>query len=283
MKTDPRKHASGPSKVLSNRPVGPGWWVLRLSHPEIARDCRPGQFVQIRCGSSESFDPLLRRPFSVYSVERGAGTYDILYTVVGRGTRWISQLLPETPADVAGPFGNSFTPPGPQDRVLLVGGGVGVAPLYFLAREILASREARSSGVAPPPMTLCVGARTRELLQGIADFRGLPLEIKTSTDDGSEGFRGFVTDLLEGILDGERDVSRIRVYGCGPQAMNESLTALLVKRGIWGEICLEALMACGFGICFGCIAPIRKEIGGEIQNRRVCWDGPVFDARLLHP
>lgn len=276
-----------PSTVIHNRGVGPGWYVLRLHEPSIAEAVRPGQFVQILCAESEATDPLLRRPFSVYQADRPRGTYDVLYTTVGRGTRWMAELRETsddgrpTRVDVEGPFGNTFTAPRPGERAFLVAGGVGVAPLYFLAREILL--HGAPEGSARPELVLCMGARSRGLLQGIEEFRALPMEIHVATDDGSEGFRGVVTGLLDSLLERERDPSRVRVYGCGPQGMNESLRALLVERGIAGEICLESLMACGFGICFGCVAPIRKEVGGEYYNRRICWEGPVFDARLLHP
>jgi dihydroorotate dehydrogenase electron transfer subunit len=128
-----------------------------------------------------------------------------------------------------------------------------------------------------------MGARTRSLLAGIDDFRKLPLDAKVSTDDGSAGFHGLVTDLLASLLEKESNPGRVRVYGCGPQGMNESLRRFLVERRIPGEICLESLMACGFGICFVCVAPIRKEPDGEFFMRRICREGPVFDARLLHP
>jgi len=277
----------GLSRIVSNRSVGPGWFLLRLEEPRIAQAARPGQFVQVRCAEAESHDPLLRRPFSIYRVDRQAGTYDILYAAVGRGSRWMSGLRGgssalESHVSVEGPMGNSFELPGPEDRAFLVGGGVGVAPLYFLAEEILAAKVPQAPR-QPPAITLCMGARTRDLLQGIEDFRRLPVRAEVSTDDGSEGFHGLVTDLFQSLLGEERDVRRVRVYGCGPQAMNESLRAILVERSLRGQICLESQMACGFGVCFGCVAPIRKEPGGEFYNRRICWDGPVFDAHLLHP
>ena len=271
-----------PSRIVSNSRVGPGWYVLRLEEPTLARSSKPGQFVQIRCSEGESFDPFLRRPFSVYRVDREQGTYDILYTTVGRGTRWMA-ALPDRPGeadngavDIEGPFGNTFTPPGPDDSVYLVGGGVGVAPLYFLAEEILAAPRA-------PRITLCMGARTRDQLQGIEDFRKLPLRSLTATDDGTEGYHGRVTELCASLLQEEPEPGRVRIYGCGPQGMNESLRQLAASGSLHCEICLEALMACGFGVCFGCVLPIRKEVNGDFFNRRTCWEGPVFDARLLYP
>ncbi len=276
---------AGKSRLVYNRPVGPGWYVLRLASKEISGASEPGQFVQVLCKETDSSDPLLRRPFSVYCADPAAGTYDILYTPVGRGTRWMTRLPAEpTPGypvevDVLGPFGNSFSPPEPGDRCILVGGGVGVAPLYFLARKLRGSKE-------PPEVSLCMGARTAEQLQGIDDFRALQIRCEVSTDDGSAGHRGFVTELLEKLLDadpgrGEGPDPRLRIYGCGPPGMNEALRRVAVARGLRCEICLESRMACGFGICFGCVAPIRKEVGGPFFNRRICWEGPVFDARLL--
>ena len=278
---------TGPSKVIFNRNVGPNWFLLRLEEPQIARESTPGQFVQIGCSEPGSLDPLLRRPFSVYDVDIDKGTYDILYVVTGRGTRWMASLPQsghtadgsEVLVDVIGPFGNRFTPPEPDSVVLLVGGGVGVAPLYFYARELCNLTTAK-----PSQIILCMGARSSAQLQGIDDFRQLPIRSEVATNDGSEGYSGFVTGLLESLLDGDvADVSndRIRVYGCGPTGMNEALREVAVNRGLRCEICLESYMACGFGICFACVAPIAKEPGGELYNRRVCLEGPVFEAHLI--
>ncbi|MGQ9591978.1 MAG: dihydroorotate dehydrogenase electron transfer subunit [Planctomycetota bacterium] len=278
------------SVVVSNRAVGPGWHLLRLRQPAIAAAARPGQFVQISCAEAGSSDPLLRRPFSVYAVDRAGGTYDILYTPVGRGTRWLAEIPdpeaggPEAPLDVEGPFGNTFTAPEAGDRVYLVAGGVGVAPLHFFARELAERGSLRAAGPpGTPGALLLIGARTKAALPGIDDFRKLPVAVRAATEDGSEGYRGLVTELAAESLEAEPDLGRLRVYGCGPQGMNESLRALAVERGVRAEICLESLMACGFGVCFGCVAPIRKEVGGSFYRRRICYDGPVFDARLLAP
>jgi dihydroorotate dehydrogenase electron transfer subunit len=278
----------GPSRVIFNRRVGPGWHLLRLEEESLARASQPGQFVQILCAEEGSSDPLLRRPFSVYDADPRAGTYDVLYITSGRGTRWMA-ALPEDGrsgggpvfVDVIGPFGNQFEPPAVDAAALLVGGGVGVAPLYFFARKLCAS--------ARPPQTilLLMGARTAAQLQGIEDFRRLPIRTEVATNDGSEGFHGLVTGLLEHVLDREpdyrKDKARIRIYGCGPTAMNEALRALSAARGLACEICLEAYMACGFGICFACVVPIRKRLDGPIYNRRICLEGPVFDSRLIAP
>lgn len=287
----PRARAS---RVIFNRRVGPGWQLLRLEEPSIARASAPGQFVQIHCAETGSLDPLLRRPFSVYDVDTATGTYDVLYIVTGRGTRWMA-ALPEdgqTPGagsvsangvslDVIGPFGNRFTLPGKDAVVVLVGGGVGVAPLHFLARELTASSDPAADG---PNIIVCMGARTRSQLQGIEDLRRLPIRSLVATNDGSEGFHGFVTGLLEEVLDGElRHLPdrRVHVYGCGPTAMNESLRRVAVERDLECEICLESFMACGFGICFTCVVPVARKIGDEPSNRRICLEGPVFDARLI--
>lgn len=283
---------TGLSRVVFNREVGPDWYLLRLEEPALARCSRPGQFVQIQCTKPGDLDPLLRRPFSVYDVDAGAGTYDILYIITGRGTRWMASLPVEgaprsggdTPrgtgldVDVIGPFGNPFTSPRADDVVILVGGGVGVAPLYFFARA-LCQRPSPA-----PQTTLLMGARSAPQLQGIEDFRKLPIGSKVATNDGSEGFHGFVTGLLEELLDGELSGvprERLRVYGCGPTGMNEALRQLAVQRDLNCEICLEARMACGFGICFACVVPIRKDVDGPLYNRRICLEGCVFPADLL--
>ena len=176
----------------------------------------------------------------------------------------------------AWPVGNTFSEPRDGDEVHLVGGGVGVAPLYFLAQRLLASAR-------PPEITFCMGARTSEFLQGIDDFRALPIRTEVATDDGSEGFHGRVTELFDRLTREHSAGGNMQVYGCGPQGMNEALRALAAERCMRCEICLESLMGCGFGICFGCVAPIRREVDGEYHNRRICWEGPVFDASLLSP
>jgi dihydroorotate dehydrogenase electron transfer subunit len=282
-------------RVVSNRAVGPDWYVLRLEGEAIARASRPGQFVQILCAAPGlTWDPLLRRPFSVYDADAAAGTFDILYVVTGRGTRWMAELpehgapLPGTGTergrgvvvDTIGPFGNRFTTPcGAEDIVVLVGGGVGVAPLYSFARELTAA-----GAPTPPRIVLLMGARTESQLQGIDDFRRLPIETHVATNDGSSGHRGVVTELLEHLLEQPEaglEARRLRVYGCGPTGMNASLREVTVRRGLRAEICLESRMACGFGVCFACVVPIRRELGGELYNRRICTEGCVFDARLL--
>jgi dihydroorotate dehydrogenase electron transfer subunit len=282
--------APKPSEIVSNRRIGPGWYVLRLREPTIARLSQPGMFVQVLCAEDGAVDPLLRRPFSVYCVDEKDGTYDILYTTVGRGTRWMAALQGSETADstteetghvdVLGPLGNTFRAPLEGDHIYLVGGGVGVAPLYFLALRLLASPN-------PPSITFCMGARTSDFLQGIEDFRSLPIRTEVATDDGSEGFRGRVTGLFTDLLQTRSregaDPESAQIYGCGPQGMNEALRSLAVEHGLRCQICLESLMGCGFGICFGCVAPIRSEVGGEYTNRRICWEGPVFDASLLSP
>jgi dihydroorotate dehydrogenase electron transfer subunit len=274
---------AGLSRVVSNRQVGPGWFLLRLEEPRIARAARPGHFVQVLCVEPGGLDPLLRRPF------------DILYIASGRGTRWMAQL-PESgrplpvrgvprgeglAVDVIGPFGNRFTPPAEGEIVLLAGGGVGVAPLYFFARELCAPGAA--SG-APRRIILCMGARSAAQLQGIEEFRKLPIRCEVSTDDGSAGFHGRVTGLIAALVEreiGPAERGCLRLYGCGPTGMNEALRRLALERGLACEICLEARMACGFGICFACVVPIRKELDGPLCNRRICLEGCVFDARLL--
>ena len=273
------------SEVVYNRRIGPGWYVLRLREESISRRSEPGMFVQVLCSEGEAFDPFLRRPFSVYSTDEENGTYDILYTTVGRGTRWMAALPdPETsgsgepPAivDVLGPLGNTFTMPGKDESVYLVGGGVGVAPLYFLALRLLELPD-------PPDIHFCMGARTGKFLQGIEDFRQLPIHTHVATNDGSEGFHGFVTDLFLDLWKEGEGAGKARVYGCGPQGMNESLRNLSVDNDLTCEICLESIMACGFGICFGCVAPIRKDPASDFINRRICCEGPVFDSNLLCP
>lgn len=254
--------------VLSNEPAGGGTLCMRLEAPEIARAVLPGQFIAIRCGVEH--DPLLRRPFSVYAADPSSGTVDILYVVVGRGTRWLRSRRAGDRIDTIGPLGNHFDEERIQEgrRIYLVGGRTGVAPLALLARR-LASR--------PCDASFLVGARTREELPALEELRRVGIPLVLATEDGSLGTRGRVTELLELQLDGTRPQDPI-VYGCGPPGMNESLRVIARRRRLSCQISIECVMACGIGICYGCSIPTANA-----SRKRVCRDGPVFECNDLLP
>jgi dihydroorotate dehydrogenase electron transfer subunit len=246
--------------VVENRVVGPDTFVLTFLSHRIAKTTLPGQFVNVRCWAGA--DPLLRRPFSVYHIKDDR--VSIVFNKVGRGTAMLSEMREGQTLDVLGPLGKPFSyRPEGISVALLVGGGLGVAPLPMLVDAM--------KKMSIPFVTL-LGARTKAQLipQYLEDLR-------TATDDGSEGFSGNVVDLASIILE-EADRSRMKIFGCGPTPMLRALSDLAGRISVPCEISLEGPMGCGFGICQGCPVRLRE---GEKEYALMCCEGPVFDARQV--
>jgi dihydroorotate dehydrogenase electron transfer subunit len=251
-------HWQGP--IADLRQVAENIFVLGFEAPPIAQEARPGQFINIKVRAGN--DPLLRRPFSVY---RTAGErVEILFNVVGKGTELLSLSRSGDPIDVIGPLGVPFTVRADDyDTAILVGGGLGVAPLPLLGRKAQA---------AGKEVLTLIGARTAsQLVTAHLD------NLRIATDDGSRGYQGTVVDLLASTLR-MGGPSRARVFGCGPTPMLRALAELCVAEGLACEVSLEGPMACGMGICQGC--PV--ELVGETKGYAlICKDGPTFDVRRI--
>jgi len=236
--------------------------VLRVADVDTPEP-RPGQFAMLaaaeRWGGGEDERPYLARAFSV--ARRRVGESHFLLEDVGPGTRRLCELEEGEGLWSLGPLGRGFEPPSERRRAILVGGGVGIAPLAILqdALEAEAERE----------VTVLLGFRDGARAQGAALLRGA----RVATDDGSVGHHGLLTELLAEEID--RD-PRAVVYACGPAPMLEAVRAMCADRAVPAQLALEAGMACGFGACFGCAVPKRG--GGYL---RVCLDGPVLDAEQL--
>lgn len=282
--------------VLDNVRLARDTYLIRLDAPELAEDIRPGQFVMIRPGSGT--DPLLGRPFALYDVTGTSPAIEIVYQVVGKGTAALARARSAQNLQIWGPLGNGFGPP-PDGPVVFVAGGIGQTPFLALGRwwtgqetygrVRFASPEAvvntdpllsEPGTVVKTPVatsaTLLYGVRSAEYLAGLEDFRLNGIAVEVATDDGSAGHHGYVTDLLEQRLArGERPA---KVVGCGPPAMLASLTRLVNRYDVPCDLSLENHMACGFGACFSCVAPIRQS-DGSTDLRRVCVEGPVFNAQ----
>jgi dihydroorotate dehydrogenase electron transfer subunit len=239
--------------------------VLRLADPDGPAPV-PGQFSMLaavqRWGGGEDERPHVPRAFSVARWQEGEAHY--LLEDVGPGTHRLCELRVGEEVWALGPLGRGFTPPEAGRRALLVGGGVGIAPLAILQDLLL-----RRDGTAAPPLAL-LGFRDSARAQGAALLQGAQI----ATDDGLVGHRGLVTDLLRCELD--KDPTAV-IYACGPAPMLEAVRAMCAARGVPAQLALESGMACGFGACFGCVVPTKD---GYL---RVCVDGPVLDAqRLAH-
>lgn len=267
--------------VIENVPVARDTYRLRLDTPEMARVIVPGQFLMIRAGTGN--DPLLGRPFALYDVVRdssGAATaLDVVYLVVGKGTAALSSCRAGDRLPVWGPLGNGFGPaPDPAGPVLLVAGGIGQTPFLALGQWWRGAAEYGGRDAGPgraTSVTLLYGIRTADLAAGVEDCRAAGIAVEIATDDGSAGHHGYVTELLARRLKrGERPA---RLIGCGPPAMLAALARLAAEYAVPCEVSLENHMACGFGACFSCVAPIRQA-DGAIDLRRVCVEGPIFPS-----
>ena len=253
------------AEVVENKPVAQDLRLMRLSAPSIAGSCRPAQFVEVR--TDEGTSPLLRRPFSVLRADRNEGWIEILYDVVGEGTRRLESMARGGHLDLLGPLGVPFSPP-ESERLLLVAGGVGLVPLAFLAWE----EQARLS-----TMVLLLGAATRERMPELKPLLPSELERRLATDDGSLGHHGFVTDLISPHVIPDRTT----VFTCGPHPMMARVAAIAADLDLPCYASLENHMACGFGACMGCVVESREAEREDVRYRRVCTEGPVFDAHAI--
>lgn len=262
--------------ILSNVEVSPGYWRMRMTAPPEFAAARPGQFVMVRVNGA--IDPLLRRPFGIFDV----GTYtpaqsgaipqpylEMLYRVVGKGTAMLSALHGSDLLDVLGPLGKGFDLGGRDEEKLIVGGGVGLAPLYLLAKELVKGSKVR----------LFAGGRTRDDILCITEFERLGVECYTATEDGSLGECGLVTEALLRRLDQLQGAAT--VYACGPHGMLNAVVGIAAERSIPCQVSLEGYMACGVGACLGCVTPGRSHSPETPDFRCVCTEGPVFESGEL--
>jgi dihydroorotate dehydrogenase electron transfer subunit len=249
--------------------VAQGFRLSRLAAPRIASEARPGQFVELRV--SDHGSPLLRLPLSIGAADPEQGTVDLLYEERGAKTRILAALAAGSPLACLGPLGKGFVLPEPGRRGLLVGGGIGLPPLLFLAEELRRSR---------CPCTVLAGARTRARHLPDALLARAAGAVVRATDDGGLGHAGPVTDLLEREL--EQDDEPV-VYACGPHPMLAAVAGVCHRRQVGCQVSLEAYMACGYGVCVGCVVEVVTQEGASPYSRyrRVCLDGPVFDSRQV--
>lgn len=244
------------AQIVSNLEIGVNVKELVINAPEIAVQAVPGQFLHVRVNNS--YHPLLRRPLSISNTDREAGTVSTIYRVVGQGTAHLAALHPEDFVNVMGPLGNGFSING--QRPLLVGGGMGLAPLLFLA-----------GALCPRPSEILMGGRTKEEMFWREMFRTRCNDIHVTTDDGSLGSCGVTLDILPDLLKcGEFDM----IYTCGPRIMMEGVAKLARENNIPCQISLEDYMACGIGGCLSCTCAMTNG-----SRKKVCTDGPVFWAQ----
>lgn len=259
------------SMVIANHEVSPGYLRMRLTAPGNMLSARPGQFVMVKV--HDSIDPLLRRPFGIFDVGISPAEYDggcaqtyleMLYRVVGKGTAMLSTLHHGDYLDVLAPLGRGFNPGDPSGEKVLVGGGIGLAPLYYLAKELVKTSKVR----------LFIGGRSREDILCVTEFERLGIETYVATDDGTLGASGLVTDVLKRHL--SEATGDKTLFACGPMPMLKAVADIARQGSIACQVSLEAHMACGMGACLGCVVKGKDHAEDHPDYRCVCKDGPVF-------
>ncbi|MDQ1687377.1 MAG: dihydroorotate dehydrogenase electron transfer subunit [Frankiaceae bacterium] len=256
-------------EVLKVQRVG-AYHQLTVVAPGIADSAKPGHFVAISVGGDDSA-MLLRRAFSIYATSSTGvygGTVEIVFAVHGRGTAWLAKQRPHDPLDVVGPLGTPFKLPKGPARCLLVGGGYGTAPLFGLA-SALKARGCRVDFV--------MGAASQDRLFGQLEAKRIATSLAVTTDDGSLGERGRVSDVLPQMID--RCGTEV-VYACGPMAMLAAVSEISVAHGLPCQTAVEESMACGVGVCMTCVLPVRQK-DGTSRLVRSCVEGPVFEGSTV--
>jgi dihydroorotate dehydrogenase electron transfer subunit len=251
--------------LVSREPLDGAYVLITFRHPEVAHEARAGQFVMIKAGLSA--EPPLRRPFSILRVDPREETFTLFLKAVGAGSRALADLHPGEPAQCLGPLGVPFRPPAPGQEALLVAGGYGIAPFRLLCEEI------RPRGHRA---RVFYGGRRLEDLQLRETFDALGVPLVASTDDGSFGHHGRVTEPLEAYLD--THPGDVQLYGCGPEPMVRALARVAEKRGLPAQVSLDPWMGCGVGTCLGCVVWTQRADEARPHYRCGCTEGPVFDA-----
>ena len=248
--------------ILSNERDTDLYFRLVVRAAQIAPLVQPGQFAHVRILPMR--DALLRRPFSIFQVS--GDTLSILYKTIGQGTAVLSQMRPGEELSMIGPLGHGFTipPPGGETPVL-VAGGYGMAALYLLAQR------------SPQKGIVFVGGRRRVDILCEEEFRALAWDLRATTEDGSHGEKGLVTQPL--LIELERRTPGRKLFACGPTPMLQAVGRLADQFSLPAELSLDEHMGCGMGVCLTCVIPVKTGDGWEYQ--RSCTEGPVFDSRLI--
>ncbi len=271
------------ARIVYNKRTKDNYFKSIFSALRIGLIALPGQFVNIKVNSCQ--EPLLRRPFSIHRVS--GSNIEILYEVLGCGTKILSQRRGGEYLDIIGPLGNGFDlrqARSEKREAILVAGGIGVAPLIFLAEKLAEIKNLRHKTwrirqdfwrkKSKIKIIVLIGAKTKKQILCEQEFKKLGCEVKIATDDGSRGFKGKVTDLLNDFLQANRQTGKQAnyIYACGPRPMLKEIANISQKYNIPAQISLEEHMACGIGACLGCVVNTKN------GYQRVCKEGPVFAA-----
>lgn len=252
------------SKIVNQKHLTPRIFQLSVDAPAIANLARPGQFCMVEVKYNNSQDPLLRRPLSIYKIE-AKGQISFLYKKIGKGTWLLSKRSAGELVRILGPLGHGFKLINNR-TCILVGGGLGIASLLFLAEKL------KQNG----KLIILIGAKNASEIPTIGDFSRLTRHFYVTTEDGSMGQKGLITDLLTQTLQEIKGMAY--VYTCGPRSMMKAVHFICRRQNIPCQVSLEANMACGLGLCLGCAVP-RADGQGFLH---VCTEGPVFNSNLVN-
>ncbi len=247
-------------KILGNEQIAPIIYKMTIESEYIAENARAGQFVNVKC--SDGINALLRRPISICNTNRANKSFNIVYQVKGTGTELLSKMEVGDYVDILGPLGNSFDLDAKYSKIAVVGGGIGIFPLLFLLSQSKAA--VRNS---------YLGFRSRDFIVLEDEFKKHSDDLHISTDDGSTGDKGLVTDLLQKDLEG---AGLDMLYACGPTPMLKQVVRLAEKYDIPCQVSMEQRMGCGIGACLVCACKTR--LGDEWEYSHICKDGPVFKS-----
>jgi len=256
-------------QILFKKEVAPNIFLMKLSAPSIALEAIPGQFIHIKCGKDNYH--VMRRPISIHKIDKKKGEIYILFQVVGESTKLLAQRLVGDYLDILGPIGNGFNILTKSKKIIVVGGGIGVAPLLALVEESL---------IQGKEVKVFIGALKKELIIGEESFMRLGAKVDAATDDGSYKHKGFVTDLLEEAI--KEGWLPDQIFSCGPRPMLKKIAAISSDANIDCQVSLEERMACGIGACLGCVCKIKSKDNKQdivkSEYKRVCIDGPIFEG-----
>jgi len=273
-------------KILENKRISGRFYKMRIGSSYLAKNIKPGQFIEVKC--SDSYEPLLRRPFSVHRISENG--IEILYEVAGKGTEILSRRNKGEYLDMIGPLGNGFAL---NRQTILVAGGIGVAPLLALAEKLSAGLPVSQLA----GLKVLIGAKDKNGILCENEFKKLGIKAKVSTEDGSKGEKGLVVTLLRSELANRSTGKPANIYACGPNAMLKEVARIAKESRIPCQVSLEERMACGVGVCLGCpvkvnqlaswpvsqLKPVNRQTGkpANYVYKMVCKDGPVFNAEEI--
>lgn len=256
-------------EIIANDKIGEDIYKMTVFSPYMAKQCIPGQFINIKCSESGVFDPLLRRPFSVYDIEEDFKVFSIIYMLKGKGTKYLKSLEPGDVIDFIGPLGNGIRIDNESGgKYLLIGGGIGIAPLYFLAKHLNFKKNS---------VFLAAGFRDNRFLFFEKAIQILKINYQICSEDGTHGRRGLISDFINESIDEFRDYN---IYCCGPSAMFKTLKEIFTVNNMDSKAyaLFEEIMACGIGVCKGCVIKTIDK-NNNYTYKTVCKDGPLFKLK----